>query len=325
MPTTSPSKIETSRGSSVPRRAEVGRLQHRGGRAVDLPVGGGLGQLLELGEFAAEHLGNERTAGEVAREGLSDEFAVAQDGDAVGDLEHLVEEVGDEEDGDAAIAQIAHDAEQLFDLAAIEARGGLVEDEHAGVDDHGAADGDELLDRDRVAREGRAGVDVEAEVSEVTGGFGVGCCPVDAESAHLVAEHDVLADRQVLAEVDLLVDGRDAGRLGIGGGREGARNPVDEDRPGVDRVDAGQRLDERRLAGAVLAHERVHLAGAEEEVDVVEGEDAGESNRDSRHGDDRRDVGVRSHGVVPQLSGERGRSPPGPGVPGPGGLATTSG
>ena len=56
----------------------------------------------ELVELAADHLGDERFAGEVGGEVLADELAVAQDRDAVGDLVDLVEEVADEEDRDAA-------------------------------------------------------------------------------------------------------------------------------------------------------------------------------------------------------------------------------
>ena len=46
-------------------------------------------------------------------------------------------------------------------------------------------------------------------------------------------------------------------------------------------VHAGQDLHQRRLAGAVLAHQRVHLAGAEVEVDAVERGDAGEALADA--------------------------------------------
>ena len=70
-----------------------------------------------------------------------------------------------------------------------------------------------------------------------------------AEAAGLVAEHHVLADREVRAEVDLLVDGADAGGLRVGRACENAlRLAADDDRAGVDRVDAGERLDQRRLA-----------------------------------------------------------------------------
>ena len=42
----------------------------------------------------------------------------------------------------------------------------------------------------------------------------------------------------------------------------------------VGAVGRGQHLDERRLAGAVLAEQAVHLAGADVEVDPVERADA---------------------------------------------------
>ncbi len=39
---------------------------------------------------------------------------------------------------------------------------------------------------------------------------------------------------------------------------------------GVGRIDAGQHLDQRRLAGAVLPEQRMHLAAPDIEIDVVE-------------------------------------------------------
>ena len=89
-------------------------------------------------------------------------------------------------------------------------------------------------------------------------------------AAHLVAEHHVLADGEVGAEVDLLVDGRDAGGLGVG--RAGDwRGCHRRGSPRVDLVDAGERLDERRLARTVLTHQGVHLAREQPEVDVRRG------------------------------------------------------
>ena len=45
---------------------------------------------------------------------------------------------------------------------------------------------------------------------------------------------------------------------------------------GVGRVDAGDDLHQRRLAGAVLAHQRVHMAALQAELHVVERQHAGE-------------------------------------------------
>ena len=52
---------------------------------------------------------------------------------------------------------------------------------------------------------------------------------------------------------------------------------VQPDLAGIGAVHAGEDLDQRRLAGAVLAEQRVHLAGAHVEVDRVERERAGEA------------------------------------------------
>ena len=49
---------------------------------------------------------------------------------------------------------------------------------------------------------------------------------------------------------------------------------------------AGDDLDQRRFAGAVLAEQRMDLARAHVEVDVLERSDAGERLGDAGHGDD---------------------------------------
>ena len=58
------------------------------------------------------------------------------------------------------------------------------------------------------------------------------------------------------------------------------RLAVDRDRPGVGGLRAGERLDQRRLAGAVVADERDDLAGVDLEVDVLERRHAAEALRE---------------------------------------------
>ena len=53
------------------------------------------------------------------------------------------------------------------------------------------------------------------------------------------------------------------------------------DLAGVERVDAGQNLDQRRLAGAVLAEQRKNLAGPEGHADVRERFRAAEALEDA--------------------------------------------
>ena len=105
---------------------------------------------------------------------------------------------------------------------------------------------------------------------------------------HLAAEVHVLDDVQVVAEREVLVDDLDAEARRV-------LRPVDRDRPrleqdlaGVGRVDAGDALDERRLARAVVADEGHHLAGAHLEVDVGQRLDGAEALRQPADLEDRR-------------------------------------
>src|SRR6478735_10027703 len=158
-------------------------------------VGGGdlTVELLEDLELAADHQLDQLELGGVLDHPLLDQLAVAEDRHPVRDLVDLVQEVGDEDDGDAVLAQGAHHREELLDLVGVQARGGLVEDEDPRVDIHGPGDRDQLLHRDRVLPEHRGGVDVEAEPLEGGPGPAVHRPEVDAaEPAGLAAEQHVL-------------------------------------------------------------------------------------------------------------------------------------
>src|SRR5581483_7623607 len=75
-------------------------------------------------------------------------------------------------------------------------------------------------------------------------------------------------------------------------------------------VEAGEDVHQRRLARAVLAEQRVHLAGGGLEVDALVGDDAREALRDPVH----RDCGgLRSRGAADDARSLRDRAhPPGP-------------
>ena len=85
--------------------------------------------------------------------------------------------------------------------------------------------------------------------------------------------------------------------------------PVDHDLALVGVVEPVQDVHQRRLAGAVLPEERVDLARAEIEADVVVCDDAGEALRDPAHLEDNplrlghRPAILRSG--TPMSSGER--------------------
>ena len=105
----------------------------------------------------------------------------------------------------------------------------------------------------------------------------------EAAGRVLVAEMDVVRDGEPLDEVELLVDGRDAQPQRRDRVREAHRRPLPEHLALVGLVRAGEHLDQRGLAGAVLAEQAVHLARAHRQVDAVERAHAGELLDDAAH------------------------------------------
>ena len=91
------------------------------------------------------------------------------------------------------------------------------------------------------------------------------------------AEEDVLRHRQVRDEVELLVDDADAERERVARAVDRRRLAVEPDLAGVLAIRAAENLHQRRLAGAVLAEQHVHVAGVERQIDAVERDDARET------------------------------------------------
>ncbi len=86
-------------------------------------------------------------------------------------------------------------------------------------------------------------------------------------------EHDVLADREARDQIALLVDHADAERHGVAGVEQADLFAAHDELALVGPVDAGDDLDERRLAGAVLAEQRVDRALGERQRHTLEGFD----------------------------------------------------
>ena len=84
----------------------------------------------------------------------------------------------------------------------------------------------------------------------------------------------------------MLVHHPDPGLDRVAGGAEGDRLSVQQDLAGIRAVEPVEDVHQRRLAGAVLAEQRVHLAAPDVEVDVVVGDDARELLADPAHLED---------------------------------------
>ena len=198
-----------------------------------------------------------------------DHAAAAQHGHAVGQLEDLVETVRDVEHAGARAPHLADHREEALHLVVRQDRRRLVEHEHAaaalpalqrrGDRHHGP------LDR-RCGGQRAVDVEIDAEAGEDAVGLLRLLAP--AHAAHrpvreAPVQREVVHRVELEDEAEVLVD--EAQPVGDRV-PEVERGAVElGTAAGIGRVVAGERLDQRRLAGAVLAHERVDLAGLDVE------------------------------------------------------------
>ena len=130
---------------------------------------------------------------------------------------------------------------------------------------------------------------------------------MNAAEVPLLAQEQVGDHVEVVAQRQVLEHGGDAEGLGLGGTRTRHLAAVEGDVAAVGLVDPGDHLDQRGLAGAVVAHERHHLTGPDVQVDVGERLDGAESLVDAGQGEDTlpdRRGGARwgRHQVMPAAS-----------------------
>ena len=121
----------------------------------------------------------------------------------------------------------------------------------------------------------RVGIEGAADKGQRVARPLVGAAPVDAEAAPAAGrreppgEADVLGDRHPFDEAEVLVD-EGHGRAAPAPHLVAIGRAVDEDLAAIGPEQAAQHLDERRLAGAVLAQQRHDLAPPHVEADALE-------------------------------------------------------
>ena len=236
-------------------------------------------------DVAADHQLGEVLLVGLGRDPLADDLAAPDDRDPVGDLEHLVELVADEDDAVALGGEPPQDLEDLLGLLRRQHGGRLVEDEDPRVAVERLEDLDPLLPADRQRADLGVRVDLEAEPLAELDDPAVGLVAVEEDRVghRLVAEEDVLGDGQDRDEHEVLVDHADAAGDRVGGPAIVDRLAVEQDLALVGRGQPVEDVHQGRLAGAVLAEERVDLARPHVEVDRVVGDDARVALGDAAH------------------------------------------
>ena len=167
------------------------------------------------------------------------------------------------------VAQLADDREQVLRLARRQRRRRLVHDDDARVQRQRLGDLDHLHlpGRQRARPACAAAGEPHALQQRARVRVLIAARPSGAQSRRaraLVAEEDVRRDVEVRREHQLLVDQRDAEPLRVAhAGEASTALPVDQDLALVGLLRAAEDLHQRALAGAVLPHQRQHLARAE--------------------------------------------------------------
>jgi hypothetical protein len=223
----------------------------------------------------AEHQLDEVVVSQVRGRAGGDPAAVAQDGHRVGQVEDLVEVVGDEQHRRAGRRDPPHGVEQPRGLGRGQGRGGLVEDEQrrrsAGPvqrpgDRHRGPLGlgqpaDRCRGRDRVAQGGERGPR-GGPLRAARGG---------GQPSPTLGEVDVVGDGEGVDEAEVLVHEAHPGGAGGVGGPEPERDPGDGGvRARFRAVVAGEDLGQCRLARTVVPDHGVDLARGDDEIDLVE-------------------------------------------------------
>ena len=154
--------------------------------------------------------GNVRDQGvvvEAADRHIGDFATIAQHDDAVGDVQHLIEPVGDENDTRAGVGNPPHSAEQDLDLAGVQRLGRFVEDQDVLVVRPAVQCAGDRDDRPLRRREGaHRNVDIEV-LAEACDKFSSVCalatpwCGSEALEARGVGEPEIL-DRAELGRPD---------------------------------------------------------------------------------------------------------------------------
>ncbi len=113
----------------------------------------------------------------------------------------------------------------------------------------------------------------------------------------LTAQEHVAHDVQVVRQRQVLVHDLDAEPCGLAGTVDSHALAFEADFTLVERVDPGDPLDQRGLAGAVVADEPHDLTAADLEVDVVQGLHRPEGLRNPGAGE-QRFTSHRRHGLL---------------------------
>jgi len=185
----------------------------------------------------------------------------AHDRQSMGDGQHFLEFVTDENHTDAVVDQGAQRVEQTLALLGREHRSGFVEYQDTRPANQSLDDLHPLLFTHGEIRY----QDVAAEGEAVLLADGIDACPHAGPVQHPpttgLAHHEVFQHGVSRHQVKMLMHHADTGGQRVGGGADGDGFPSNADTARVDGIQAEQDVHEGGLAGAILTEQAQHLTG----------------------------------------------------------------
>ena len=218
-----------------------------------------------LRHVPAHHGAHQVVGGQAGQLAGQHRSAVAHHGDALADLEDLLQPVRDEQHRGPGRPQRADHVEKPCDLGGGQRGGRLVHHDDPGLKRERLGDLHDLLVGDGQPAGDPARVELDAQPLEQGSGLRPHEPAVDAPGGQqrLAPHEDVLGHREVGEQGWFLIDDGDAGRLGGGRPGEDGGLALDEQLALIRLVHPGQHLHHRRLAGPVLPHQGVRLTAVE--------------------------------------------------------------
>jgi hypothetical protein len=234
----------------------------------------------------AGHEPNHIGALDLQRGDVGNHPPLTQDHDAIGQAEHLLKVVGDQQDPGASFPDLPDQGLDLERLDHAERRRGLVQDQQARTRHQGPAKGHQLTlaageGSDRSIQRQRAGAHPLQDGGRLLVHAGVG-----EEQTALPAQGDVRHDVEVVAQTVVLPEDLHP-RLSdlVGSGRHGRALEVDLALVGLD--DPGKAGHQRGLPGPGFPHQRHHLAPGDPERHIPQRRDRTEAFGEADHIEER--------------------------------------
>ena len=217
-----------------------------------------------VAHIMTHHVAGQKVGGHIPDVAFRHHDAVAQHGVAVADLHHLAQLVGDEHDAYVLLFQRAQDFKYVLDFRVGERGGGFIHDDDLGVHQKRTGNFHNLLVGGvQIAHHG-AGVQCKRHALKYLPGFRNHARMVQKAVFlfQFPADEHVFIDREVVDQVQLLMDKGDPRVQRLTGVLESLRLVIQQNLPCVRPEHAAQNIHQRAFARAVLAQQRADFPAA---------------------------------------------------------------